>query len=378
MTAARAAAAGAGAAATTTSPGRRIRPSGREVRLTMTEHPPGWHPDPRGRHEHRYWDGSKWTDHVADRGVAGQDAVDAEAIEIAAPIAPSKVDLPAATPPEPAAGGIAVPTTASASPPDGPQHDPGQEPKSPEEALESVADAFDDAAASMAHKPRSLAALLTVAAPGMGHVFLGVEGARRTKALGLLAATVAAVVLSCFVSFPLALVVYLVALAVAFVDLREELAPLQQSRASSGPLGVFSDLGSGLSWRLVVLGGALLALSLLLPWYRQAAGGISVTISGFDALTLIDLVLLVVGAASAVIGVLTLNQGSARRPVSGTAGTLVAAAGAVAFVLVVFRLLVVPMGGLELDIERSFGLLLAFASSVLLAGGAAGAAASES
>ena len=30
----------------------------------------GWYPDPAGRHEHRYHDGSGWTDHVADEGVA--------------------------------------------------------------------------------------------------------------------------------------------------------------------------------------------------------------------------------------------------------------------------------------------------------------------
>ncbi len=27
----------------------------------------GWNPDPTGRHELRYWDGSTWTDHVSDR-----------------------------------------------------------------------------------------------------------------------------------------------------------------------------------------------------------------------------------------------------------------------------------------------------------------------
>ncbi|MEQ6900538.1 AIM24 family protein [Nocardioides sp. YIM 152588] len=27
-----------------------------------------WHPDPTGRHELRYWDGTQWTDHVADGG----------------------------------------------------------------------------------------------------------------------------------------------------------------------------------------------------------------------------------------------------------------------------------------------------------------------
>ena len=31
---------------------------------------PGWHPDPAGRHDHRYWDGRTWTDHVATNGVA--------------------------------------------------------------------------------------------------------------------------------------------------------------------------------------------------------------------------------------------------------------------------------------------------------------------
>jgi Protein of unknown function (DUF2510) len=30
---------------------------------------PGWQADPAGRHQFRYWDGSQWTDHVADQGV---------------------------------------------------------------------------------------------------------------------------------------------------------------------------------------------------------------------------------------------------------------------------------------------------------------------
>jgi hypothetical protein len=40
--------------------------------------PPGWHPDPLGRHHLRYWDGDRWTEHVADSGVAGIDPLDAE------------------------------------------------------------------------------------------------------------------------------------------------------------------------------------------------------------------------------------------------------------------------------------------------------------
>lgn len=37
--------------------------------------PAAWHPDPTGRHQLRYWDGSRWTDHVADDGVTASDPV---------------------------------------------------------------------------------------------------------------------------------------------------------------------------------------------------------------------------------------------------------------------------------------------------------------
>ena len=37
--------------------------------------PAAWHPDPLGRHEHRYWDGTQWTEHVADGGRSGHDPI---------------------------------------------------------------------------------------------------------------------------------------------------------------------------------------------------------------------------------------------------------------------------------------------------------------
>ncbi len=40
----------------------------------MTDNAPGWQPDPTGRHDHRYWDGSAWTDNVSDAGIASTDA----------------------------------------------------------------------------------------------------------------------------------------------------------------------------------------------------------------------------------------------------------------------------------------------------------------
>jgi hypothetical protein len=36
---------------------------------------PGWHPDPTSRHQYRYWDGARWTDDVADGGVASTDTL---------------------------------------------------------------------------------------------------------------------------------------------------------------------------------------------------------------------------------------------------------------------------------------------------------------
>jgi len=36
--------------------------------------PPSWHPDPFGRHDLRYWDGGRWTEHVSSRGLQGTDA----------------------------------------------------------------------------------------------------------------------------------------------------------------------------------------------------------------------------------------------------------------------------------------------------------------
>jgi uncharacterized protein YxjI len=38
------------------------------------QHPAGWYPDPFGRHETRWWDGGRWTEHVASHGRQAVDA----------------------------------------------------------------------------------------------------------------------------------------------------------------------------------------------------------------------------------------------------------------------------------------------------------------
>jgi len=40
---------------------------------TFTGIAPGWLADPFARHEHRYWSGTEWTEHVADDGVPSTD-----------------------------------------------------------------------------------------------------------------------------------------------------------------------------------------------------------------------------------------------------------------------------------------------------------------
>lgn len=36
--------------------------------------PAGWWPDPHRKHELRYWDGARWTEHVSNQGVQATDA----------------------------------------------------------------------------------------------------------------------------------------------------------------------------------------------------------------------------------------------------------------------------------------------------------------
>jgi hypothetical protein len=42
-------------------------------------HPAAWQPDPTGKHDHRWWDGERWTEHVADAGQASVDPIEGAA-----------------------------------------------------------------------------------------------------------------------------------------------------------------------------------------------------------------------------------------------------------------------------------------------------------
>jgi hypothetical protein len=55
------------------APGRASRPGAQIPQYAATAPAPGWHPDPSGRHEHRYWNGATWTDAVSDQGVTSSE-----------------------------------------------------------------------------------------------------------------------------------------------------------------------------------------------------------------------------------------------------------------------------------------------------------------
>lgn len=56
----------------------------------MPTTPANWYPDPLGRHELRYWDGARWTEHVSTAGEAGIDHLDGTQ-PVSIGVAPDKI-----------------------------------------------------------------------------------------------------------------------------------------------------------------------------------------------------------------------------------------------------------------------------------------------
>ena len=54
-------------------------------------HPPNWYPDPMGRHEYRWFDGSTWTDQVSSHGKQSIDPVAAQAKVPIRDVSPEKI-----------------------------------------------------------------------------------------------------------------------------------------------------------------------------------------------------------------------------------------------------------------------------------------------
>ncbi len=363
----------------------------------MSEHPAGWHPDPRERHEYRYWDGTAWTDHVADQGQASTDPVDRIGPREDSRPEPKPKPEPKPEPePEPRAGEEPAATEPAAS---GDLWSSREGTGDPAED-HAGADAQDEAdrgptpsagppAASRRRSP-AIAALLTVVAPGSGHVYLGAAG-RTPLAAGLLAATVAAYVIAyfSFVSFLVGAVVWAAAAIFALFDLRTDLAPAGRADAAreadaAGEADAAATTATPAQIGAVLLGGGLvLVLSLLLPWYHvsfdiEGFGTSSGNGSGFEALSVLDLVLLVIGAAAALAGAAALGLGPLRRDaLPAWLPLATAVAGTVAVVCVAYRLLVDPIENpigsvgftrsVDFSVGRAPGILLAGAASLSIA-----------
>jgi hypothetical protein len=357
----------------------------------MSEHPPGWHPDPVGRHEHRYWDGNQWTDHVADQGQMSLSPLNAPPPEETRPSGPSMVNLPAisaeqlqvSAQPAPAAAEPAPAAAAAQPAPAAAQPAPAAAQPAPAAAEPTPAPAIEPApagdVAEPEERPATPALALSVVAPGSGHLYAGI---RPQIGYGLLAATVAAVILSWFVSWPAGLAVYGLAAGFALFDLRPLVGHVTQNGISA-----LADVPPRLAWQMVAGGGAALVIGLVLPWYRISASveafgqsqSISDSANGFQSFNGLDILLLLVGLVAIVLAAINLTQGTpGRAQLPPAAAMVLAVAGGIAWLLIIFRLLSVPgVGGLEsavqgtganvsLKIGRGVGALLDYAGAFMV------------
>lgn len=341
----------------------------------MSDIPAGWQPDPRGRHEYRYWDGTQWTDHVSDHGEVSEDPV-ADSSPAEAQAAATKVQPVAAEPPAAEPTRAAEPEPTPVEPEPEPEPAPAAQPAfhtdpvvehppavagapaasaTPPGAAASTAQTDAKAAAQdMLHsKSADLATILSVIAPGSGHFYMGAANAVPVG-VGLLVATAVAVVLAymSFLLFIIGFVIWLGAAAFAVNDLSGDVEAVTTISLAPQIVGM-----------LLIGAGVAMIVGLFLPFYTGDGG----TISGLEFMTIIDLVVLLVGAAAIVSGAAALGLG----PVTAAElprqlPIVVAVGGAAAGALVLFRLLVIPHGG-DGSIGRGFGGLLCLDAAILIA-----------
>jgi hypothetical protein len=123
--------------------------------------------------------------------------------------------------------------------------------------------------------------------------------------------------------------------------------------------------------------GLVLIISLFLNWYSVSAKNafvdISQGVSGWDALSLIDLLCLVVGGLAIAVAV-GRAANMIPRQLPASPGFILLVAGGIALLFVLFRLISIPDGGAGnlpgVDVGRSIGVFLAFlaAAGVTLGG----------
>jgi hypothetical protein len=118
---------------------------------------------------------------------------------------------------------------------------------------------------------------------------------------------------------------------------------------------------------LATVAAVALIVSLALPWYQPQLPTVPYdSLTGFQALTVIDVLLVLAALLGIALGVLQATRDSPALPVA--AGVLTVVTGLLAVLLVVFRLIDMPRSGDEL--EPLYGAWLALAATAgLTAGG---------
>jgi hypothetical protein len=109
---------------------------------------------------------------------------------------------------------------------------------------------------------------------------------------------------------------------------------------------------------IAAVSGFLLILFMFLPWFGYSANIGSVNRNFWEVSDILDILLLLVGLIA--IGVaLARAAGAMPANLPAPVGTIVLGAGALAVLIVLFRLLVPPDGGVdEIDVGRKIGVFL--------------------
>ena len=130
---------------------------------------------------------------------------------------------------------------------------------------------------------------------------------------------------------------------------------------------------SRLSFGESVTGASGLALLVFMffPWYAQDVGLGPENLSAWSALAFIDLLLFLV-AALAIAMAVARAAGAMPRDLPASPGTIVAAAGALAALLVLYRIVELPSPDIaDADISRKFGVYLGLIAAAGIAFGGA-------
>jgi uncharacterized membrane protein len=109
---------------------------------------------------------------------------------------------------------------------------------------------------------------------------------------------------------------------------------------------------------IAVAGGLGLIVALALPWYDAPTE----TMTGYEALTVIDVLLTLLALLALGLGVLQATQDAPARPVG--AGVLTVVFGAIGVLLVLFRLVDAPSDGFEVRPGAWVGLAATVAITV--------------